>query len=176
MIDQGDADFAKQRYAQALGHYRDAAAAARDTAEAVFRQGHVLAAEGHYADAVAAYRRGLEIDPDWSSSDFQLDQLYGENKFLKAAHFRAMERALVAHPHDPDLVIVLGVWHYFDGHREAGIVELRRAAGLLAAGAGDPFAGFLKDHKAPGRVVPGPPVPSPPLPAAVVPPRKASGA
>ncbi len=162
IIDQGDADFAQQRFAQAIDHYRDAAAAARDVAETVFRQGHVLAAEGHYADAVKQYRRGLEIDPDWATSDFVLDQLFGENKFRKAAEFRVMERTLAAHPHDPDLLIVLGVWHYFDGQKEAAGDELRRAAALLAAGADDPFAGFFKNLPAAKGALPPPPVANPP--------------
>jgi tetratricopeptide (TPR) repeat protein len=165
-IDQGDADFAQNRFAQAIEHYRNAAAAARDVAETIFRQGHVLAAEGKYADAVKQYRRGLEIDPDWPTSDFQLDQLFGENKFRKAALFRTMERALAAHPHDPDLLIVLGVWHYFDSQKDAAADEFHRAAALLAAGTDDPFAGFLKNLPAAKHAVPPAPAANPPRPAA----------
>jgi hypothetical protein len=144
LIDQGDAEFIARRFAQALSRYREAAAAARDLGEAQFRQGFALIAMGRYADAAKALRRGLALDPDWAESEFRLNDLYGANKQAKAEHLDALRKAIAAHPHDADLLFLLGVCLYFDGQFDAAAVPLRRAANVLGPVGADHLAGFLK--------------------------------
>jgi hypothetical protein len=145
LIDAGDAEFIARRFAQALSRYREAAAAARDLAEAQFRQGFALVATARYADAAKAFIRGLQLDPDWPDSDFRLDEIYGENKVVKEAHLDALQKAVAAHPHDPDLLFVLGVYLYFDGQARAAAPLFRRAEIVVGAADADHLAGFLKN-------------------------------
>jgi tetratricopeptide (TPR) repeat protein len=144
LIDQGDVEFVARRFAQALGHYREAALAARDLGEAQFRQGFALIAMARYADAVKAFQRGLTLDPDWPESDFRLDDLYGVNKPAKTEHLDALRKAVAAHPHDADLLFLLGVCLYFDGQIDAAAPFLRRAANVLGPVGADHLTGFLK--------------------------------
>jgi hypothetical protein len=145
LIDAGDAEFIERRFAQALVHYREAAAAARDLAEAQFRQGFALVATARYADAAKAFIRGLQLDPDWPASGFRLDEIYGENKVVKDAHLDALQKALAAHPHDPDVLFVLGVYLYFDGQAKLAAPLFRRAEIVVGAADADHLAGFLKN-------------------------------
>lgn len=144
LIDQGDVEFVARRFAQALSRYREAATAARDLGEAQFRQGFALIAVGRYADAVKAFQRGLRLDPDWPESEFRLDDLYGVNKPAKLEHLDALRKAVAAHPHDADLLFLLGVCLYFDGQMDAAAPFLRRAANVLGPVGADHLTGFLK--------------------------------
>jgi hypothetical protein len=144
LIDKGDLEFVARRFAQALSHYRESAAAARDLAEAHFRQGFALIAMTRYADAAKAFRQGLTLDPDWADSEFRLDDLYGANQAAKGEHLDALRKAVAAHPHDADLLFLLGVCLYFDGQSNAAAPLLRRAANVLGPLGADHLAGFLK--------------------------------
>jgi hypothetical protein len=192
LIDAGDAEFLARRFAQALSHYRESAAAARDLAEAQFREGFALFATARYADAAKTFIRGLQLDPDWPNSDFRLDELYGENKVVKQAHLDALQKAVAAHPHDPDLLFVLGVCLYFDGQAGAAAPLFRRAEIVVGPLDADHLAGFLKnlpaekkpqqrpameqpDNAAPGKADPNKPaqkIPPPPLPTEDKPPER----
>jgi tetratricopeptide (TPR) repeat protein len=144
LIDKGDVEFVANRFAQALSRYRESAAAARDLAEAHFRQGFALIAMGRYADAAKAFQQGLTLDPDWADSEFRLDDLYGVNKAAKGEHLDALRKAVAAHPHDADLLFLMGVYLYFDGQTNAAAPLLRRAANVLGQLGADHLTGFLK--------------------------------
>lgn len=170
LIDDGDAEFKERRFAQALTRYRDAAAAARDLAEAQFRQGFALAAIARYSDAAKAFIRGLQLDPDWPDSDFKLDELYGANKALEKEHIDALEKALSAHPHDADVLFVLGVYLFFGDQRAAAAPIFQRAQTVVGPLNEDHLIGFLKhfatDRAPPTKAgeKPAVKVPPPPLP------------
>jgi tetratricopeptide (TPR) repeat protein len=170
LIDDGDAEFKQRRFAQALTRYRDAAAAARDLAAAQFRQGFALAAITRYTDAAKAFIRGLQLDPDWPDSDFKLDEIYGENKGLEKEHIDALQKALAAHPHDADVLFVLGIYLYFGDHPADSAPLFERAQAVVGPLNDDHLTGFLK-HFATDKVPPAKPgekpavkVPPPPLP------------
>ncbi|HEV3415604.1 MAG TPA: tetratricopeptide repeat protein [Pirellulales bacterium] len=178
LIDQGDAEFVQRRFAQALLRYRDAAAAARDLAEAQFRQGFALVAMARFADAAKAFRHGLQLDPEWADSGFHLDELYGANKILKQSHLDALRKAVKDHPHDPDALFVLGVCLYFDDQIDAAAPLFRRAVNVLGPQDSDHLDGFLKhlpsekkpadgnvEANKPAAKVPPPPLPAPDKPA-----------
>lgn len=173
LVDQGDAEFVQRRFAQALSRYRDAAAAARDLAEPQFRQGFALVAMARFADVARAFRHGLQLDPDWADSGFQLDELYGANKVVKQSHLDALRKAVRDHPHDPDALFVLGVCLYFDNQIDAAAPLFRRAVNVLGPQDSDHLAGFLKhlpsEKKPADRNIegnkPAVKVPPPPLPA-----------
>jgi hypothetical protein len=170
LIDEGDAEFKERRFAQALTRYRDAASAARDLAEAQFRQGFALVAIARYSDAAKAFIRGLQLDPDWSDSNFKLDELYGENKVLESEHIDSLKKALAAHPHDADLLFVLGIYLYFGDHPADSAPLFERAQAVVGPLGDDHVIGFLK-HFATDKVPPAKPgdkpvakLPPPPLP------------
>lgn len=165
LIDSGDDEFFQRRFAQALGHYRQAAAAARDLADAQFRQAFAQIAIGRYSEAVKAIERGLQLNPDWADSDFTLDDLYGDNKELKKSHLDALKNAVAAHPHDAELLFLLGVFLYFDGQKTASAPFFHRAEAVLGGAEDDPLVGFLKnlppDKPAGAAAAPEPKIPAP---------------
>ncbi len=170
LIDDGDAEFKQRRFAQALTRYRDAAAAARDLAAAQFRQGFALAAITRYSDAAKAFIRGLQLDPDWPDSDFKLDEIYGENKGLEKEHIDALQKALAGHPHDADVLFVLGIYLFFGDHPADAAPLFERAQAVVGPLSDDHLTGFLK-HFATDKAPPAKPgekpavkVPPPPLP------------
>jgi tetratricopeptide (TPR) repeat protein len=160
-IELGDAQFGQRQFARALDHYRDAAVAAADLAEAFFRQAQAEVALGLPEQAVAAIRRGLLFDPDWADSDFRLDQLYGDNKPVKDGRLSDLTKTADAHPHDPAAQLLAGVELYFDDQIERAAHYLRRAAMLYGPQAGVPLQGFLT-HLPPAKPV-APAVPNKPL-------------
>ncbi len=164
-IDSGDAEFKQKHFAQALTRYRDAQSAARDLADACFREGHALLAVGRYSDAYKTYRRGLVIDADWADSDFRLDQIYGDNKLTKSAHIDALVRAVAQHPHDPELLFLLGVYLYFDGQTARSAEFFQRAALVLGPANADHLTGFLKHALPEAKAAPKLPPPATPAPA-----------
>jgi hypothetical protein len=58
------------------------------------------------------------LAPDWPSSDFRLDALYGDAALAKQAHQDSLANAALRDPNDADLLFVLGVFLHFDGQSE----------------------------------------------------------
>ena len=126
----GDANFTKQKYLAAMERYRTAAGVAPDLAEPFFRQGFALVALGQFDSAMKAFRRGLRIRPDWTDSEFRLDQIYGADRLAKTTHLENLAKAVEANPFDSDLLIALGMQLYFDGQRDRASLFFARAAQL----------------------------------------------
>lgn len=141
-IAYGDAQFVEQEYAQAHLRYKKAAVTAPQLAQAYFRQGWALVASGRYELAVAAFKKGLDLDPDWPTSEFRLDQLYGPNRMAKTAHIDALAAAAAEEPDNPDLLFLVGVFLFFDGQPQRARPFFERMT-KLPAGAGVPPGGFL---------------------------------
>lgn len=129
-IEFGDTHFRAQRYSDALSRYRKATEASPPNASALFRQGFALAALGRYALAADAFRRGLALEPDWPSSNFHLDQLYGRDRVAKEDHLEKLAQQATEHPEDADPLLLLGV--YFHCDRQPGRAKpfLQRALQL----------------------------------------------
>ena len=132
-IGYGDAHFAAQKYQDAYLRYRKAARAAPQLAEVYFRQGYALMTTGRYDLAARAIRRGLKLDPGWPRSDFNHNELYGDNLAAKTAHVDAMAAAAEKAPHDADLLFLVGVHLHFDGQPDRAAAFFKRA-GQLAGG------------------------------------------
>ncbi len=130
LIEQGDARFAKGDYIQARQRFRSASTAAPDLAEAYFRQGHALMAQGLYSRSAAAYLRGLQLNSDWAQSDFRWEQIYADDQATEKAHRDALVEQVAEHPHDADLLFLLGIRLYFDGQVDRSRPFLRRARQL----------------------------------------------
>lgn len=138
----GDQLFREQKQHEALQRYKSAAQAAPDVADAYFRQGFALIATNRYALAAEAFRRGLSLAPDWPSSDFRLDHLYGDAALARQAHQDALANAALHDPENADLMFTLGVFLHFDGQQERARKFFARAKELNAATA--PYVeGFL---------------------------------
>jgi hypothetical protein len=118
----GDANFGKQKYLAALDRYKTAITSAPDMAESYFRQGFALVALGQYEKAADAFRRGLRIRSNWNGSPFRLDHLYRDAPLAKTQHVENLAKAVEANPFDADLLLVLGMESFFDGHSDrAGV-------------------------------------------------------
>lgn len=126
----GDNLFRQQRYHEALQKYKSAAEAAPDVAETYFRQGHALTGTARYELAAAAFRRGLARGPEWATSAFRLESLYGDGRIAKQAHLENLASLVLANPGNADLVFVLAVFLHFDGDAERAARLFRRVADL----------------------------------------------
>jgi tetratricopeptide (TPR) repeat protein len=139
----GDAHFGNQKYRDAYSRYKKAAEAAPALADAYLRQAFALVALGNYSQAVKVLKRGIELDPAWPRSQFQVDELYGNNQLDKTAHLGDLAQAAAAEPNDADLLFLLGVLFHFDGEPGRAAPLLERAA---RSSGGNPahLRGFLE--------------------------------
>jgi tetratricopeptide (TPR) repeat protein len=129
----GDALFAQQRYHEALQRYKSAAEAAPDLAEPYFRQAQALIATNRIDLAANAVKRALALDNDVTRNGFHLDDLYGDAQIAKTAHLDGLAQAALNRPGDPDPLLVLGLFLYYDGQQERSRQFFTRAAELLGA-------------------------------------------
>ena len=129
-IEFGDAQFAQQKYASAYLRYKEAAKAAPQLADAYFRQGFALVASDKYEWAARAFKRGLELEPRWSTSGFQIDTLYGNNPMAKQAHLDALAQAALDSPEDADLLFLLGIMLHSDRQDARAELFFQRAKEL----------------------------------------------
>jgi hypothetical protein len=138
----GDNLFREQKHHEALQRYKSASQAAPDVASAYFRQAFALVATNRSPLAADAFRRGLALDPSWPSSEFRLDDLYGEAGLAKQAHQDALATAALHDPENADLMFVLGVFLHFDGQAERAQKFFAKARELDGARAAS-IDGFL---------------------------------
>ncbi len=129
-IGHGDTHFGSQAYQDAYLRYRKAARAAPQSAEAYFRQCWALMGMGRPDLAARAVRRGLDLDPGWPDSRFNVDELYGDNQMAKRAHADALAKAAEEDPKDSDLLFMLGVRLHFDGEPDRAAIFFKRAKQL----------------------------------------------
>ena len=127
----GDAHFGNQQYADANERYQKAAGIAPQLADAWFRQAFALVAMGRHELAVRAIKRGLELEPNWATSDFRLGELFGGNGPAKTAHVETLAKASDKNPNDADLLFLLGVHLHFDGKPQRAVPFFQRAKQLL---------------------------------------------
>jgi Tfp pilus assembly protein PilF len=134
-IGYGDANFAKQKFSDALQRYKTAEQTAPGVADGFFREGYALLAMGRYESAAKAWKRGLQLDPDWAASGFRIDQLYGENQTAKRAHIDALAKAADAAPGNGEMLFLLGVLLHFDGQEQRAMPFFRSALRLAGTDA-----------------------------------------
>ena len=126
----GDRHFANQRDSDALQRYKKAAETAPKLAEAHMRLAYAQVALGHYDQAAKAMKRGLVLDPKWPNSGFTNNELYGSGQLAKLSHIDKLAAAATAHPDNPDLLFLVGVYLYFDGQAERAAPFFQRAVQL----------------------------------------------
>ncbi|HEX4150035.1 MAG TPA: tetratricopeptide repeat protein [Pirellulales bacterium] len=126
----GDDHFRKQSYNEALQRYKDASKGSPELADPYFRQAFAWAAMSKYDQAAKALHRGLSLDAQWPAGDFQLKQLYGDNRLAKSAHWEAMAKAASGNPPAADLLLLLAVELYCDGQRDRSRAFFQRASAL----------------------------------------------
>ena len=127
MIDLGDRCFSRQRFHQALQHYRTASSIARDVAEPYFRQGHALIALGQFDRAARTFKRAVAMKPSLQRSGFAVAQLYQDNNIAKATHLEALAKAAWNNAHDDDLLFLLGLFLRYDGQIDRANIFFRKA-------------------------------------------------
>jgi tetratricopeptide (TPR) repeat protein len=117
-VEFGDVQFESRQLAAAYERYQKATEAAPDLAEAYFRQGHTLVEMRRYEQAARVFRRGLDVQPDWPTSKFRLEKMYGNNRVASEAMLVTVTTRAAELPADVDLQFVAGVQHFFDGQFE----------------------------------------------------------
>jgi tetratricopeptide (TPR) repeat protein len=127
----GDARFRGQQYHEALQRYRTATATAPDLASAHIKYGLTLAVTGRQEAAVKSIARGLDLDPDWPTRGFALDDIYGDGRAAKIGHLDALARTVLADSDSAEATYLLGVFLYLDGHKDRAQKILRRSADLM---------------------------------------------
>jgi hypothetical protein len=151
-IGYGDENFLNQRYSEANQRYRKATLAAPALAEGYFRAGFATVALGRYDAAAQIFKRGLNVDPNWSQSPFRIDDLYGANQSEKAAHLESLAKAATEDPTNGDLLFLVGVELYFDGQKDRARTFFERADQLVH-GNNAHLRGFLAGPKPPAPAV-----------------------
>ncbi|HVA47725.1 MAG TPA: tetratricopeptide repeat protein [Pirellulales bacterium] len=129
-IEYGDARFRQQEFSEAQQRYRKASEAAPNLAEAYFREALAQIALGRYAPAMKSVRRGMALDPDWPTSRFRVDQIYGENRAAKQMHLEQLATAAEKHPENADLIFLLAVELFFDEQPSRAKTFFKRAGQL----------------------------------------------
>lgn len=140
-VGYGDVHFRAQKYRDAYSRYRKAIAAAPQLADGHFRYAFALVALGRYEDAAEELKRGLALDPNWPQSGFRLGDLYGDNQVAKNAHLESIAQAAEADRQNGDLLLLVGAYLFFDGHRDRAAPILQHAA-ELAPGDAEHLRGF----------------------------------
>jgi tetratricopeptide (TPR) repeat protein len=130
-IGYGDENFLNQRYTEAQQRYRKATLAAPALGDGYFRAGFALVALGHYDAAAQIFKRGLNVDPGWPQSRFRVNDLYGANQTAKAAHLESLAKAATEDPNNGDLLFLVGLELYFDGHKDRARTFFERADQLV---------------------------------------------
>lgn len=131
-LGMGDDLFAKQQYSLAYQRYQDAVAQAPDLPEIQIRRGFALAVMKKYERAVKAFQRALELDADWpQTADFELDDLYRQNKIAKTAVLDMLAAAAEREPFNGDLMFLIGVHLWFDGQAERSQLFFKQASRML---------------------------------------------
>jgi hypothetical protein len=130
-IDAGDALFADHKFNEAYQRYRRASQAAPDLAEGYFRQGFGQTATGRFGVAARTFKRGLQIDPLWPQTDFQLRNLYGNDPRWFNEHLEALAKNSEEMPQNADLLFLLGIQLHFSGDQERARAFFERAQKLV---------------------------------------------
>jgi len=102
---------------------------------------------GRYDLAVGAVRRGMEIDPKWSTSVFELDELFGPEGIAKQAHLDALDQAAEDEPLNADLLFLVGVHLHFDGQQLRAEKYFRRARRIAGDDAEHVLAFLAKEGR-----------------------------
>ncbi len=131
----GDALFEQQRFHEAGQRYKSAIEAAPDLAEAYYRQGFALIAVSQYRLAAKALRIAVELDPGMPREDFQLNQLYRDNRLAKIAHLEQLSGEALDRSGHGDLLFLVGMFLYCDGQVERAQRFLQKSADVGGTGA-----------------------------------------
>ncbi len=131
----GDALFQQQRYHEAVQRYRSAIEAAPDVADAYYHEGYALLATNRFTLAAKAFRIALQLDPHVGAR-LRLRDLYEHNLIAIDAHLENLAAQALAHPTDPDLLMMVGLFLRDEGQPKRALKFLRKAR-QLAGAAGD---------------------------------------
>jgi hypothetical protein len=132
-IEMGNRYFDEQNFRRAYVRYDKAAQAAPDLVEAHLLKGQALIAIGSYDMAARAFKQALRNDK-WTDCQLRWDNVYGKNRVAKTAHIENLAEAAQNDPHNPDLMLLLGMELFFDGQIERSVKFFQEYAALRDAG------------------------------------------
>lgn len=124
-LDLGDRYLREGRLLDARNRYRRAEKQAPDLAALHFRVMLLEMATGRFEEAVDALRRGLELEPDWADSGFDLDVVYTEAGRSDVA--RLLANRLNQFPNDADALLLAGVLLHLNGDDALAAEKFRHA-------------------------------------------------
>jgi Tetratricopeptide repeat len=124
--------FAADEPGQALEHFRQAANANPENAQAHFLLAQTLFALGKYREAAAEIVAGLKRKPDWPTADFNPRELYGPRGADHADDLDRLRQAVERNPDDPVLQYIYGYQLWFIGRRKEARALFERAIKEIA--------------------------------------------
>ncbi len=130
-LDEGDAKFAKRRYAAAISSYKRAARAAPELAEPHLRQALAMLAMRKYGPARQEFFESLELGGGNDGTPAPaVEKLSTSGDFEKTT--KVLERLAAIDPLDAEIALALGIQLYCGGQREQAAKYFNRAASLGA--------------------------------------------
>ena len=138
---QGDTWFRQQEYHKAYDRYKAAVSDAPDRGEAHLRLAVVYTALGHLDLAVRQLKRGMAVDPQFTTKAEPLNKIFGEgNSIAQSAVVHKATLWTKEDVRDPDRLFLLGTLLYLQGDDRAKILL---ETGLMVGGGGDHFRNLL---------------------------------
>jgi tetratricopeptide (TPR) repeat protein len=127
-IAQADKFFADGEYGRAAARYRQALSLAPDYSAAFFRLGHAYIGTRNYELALEHFLLGLELEGSATQPGSPLRQMYGTNRIAKQAHLEELSAAALQQPEDGGLLMLVGIFLYYDGQQGRAADFFHRAA------------------------------------------------
>lgn len=127
-IAQADKFFADGEYGRATARYRQALSLAPDYSTAFIRLGHAYIGTRNYELALDHFLLGLELERSATQPGSPLRQMYGTNRIAKQAHLEELSAAALQQPEDGGLLMLVGIFLYYDGQQARAADFFRRAA------------------------------------------------
>lgn len=146
-IKLGKSAFAAGEYGRALERFDRALALTPDRGEPYFLRSYAEQALAKYADAAASRLAGLKRQPDWPTTRFARQELYGPNSADAQLHSDQLRQAVAEFPHEPMLLFLLGCDCWFSGRQAEARAFLRQVQQLIADP--KPLDAFLSERHEP---------------------------
>jgi tetratricopeptide (TPR) repeat protein len=127
LLDRGRDAFAAGEYGRARERFAQAAQVNPAEPLAPFLLAQALIALGKYHEAVDAIHAGLALKPDWPTTAYRPQDLYGLQVQDYADHVRRLEATRGDHPADPVLLFLNAYLMWFDGRKDEARPLFRRA-------------------------------------------------
>jgi hypothetical protein len=133
LAELGRRAFRAGEYGTALWRFRQASEVDPTHARAFFLMAQAQIAVGQFHATLAPLQEGLNLQPDWPTSDFRPRlELYGDNVEDWLESRRRLDDALKRKPDDAVLLFLRGYVAWFDGQRPQAVEWFMKARAVTA--------------------------------------------